>query len=354
MQENHPFKRKFSSSSHTESHLAILETFYYHFIEQKNFFEKLRTSLMMEGVIAPEQNLRELRLKNIFKESETYKRGFVLLNRREERSKNLSDDEIQEAFYRPLEIRNYQMITRVLSDAQKNREIDSKNVDMLSLTEKYGFNIWLVKWALYYYQNKFFRFENLKKHIRELRSIDHFIEEFLEKYEIQYYFSNKKISDCLARERVNVLLYGILPEVEKAINTAIPKMIGSQEFYPHSINHIFEAQKTIYVGEGNERAYGQITHKNPELQLDLSQEDWYSHNENYGTTDEKKFVKFIASKIGRLKEKYKNSEIFLVRNELDFSIYSFENGERFSPDFVLFINDFDSKTLFYQCLFEVK
>ena len=119
MQENHPFKRKFSSSSHTESHLAILETFYYHFIEQKNFFEKLRTSLMMEGVIAPEQNLRELRLKNIFKESETYKRGFVLLNRREERSKNLSDDEIQEAFYRPLEIRNYQMITRVLSDAQK-------------------------------------------------------------------------------------------------------------------------------------------------------------------------------------------------------------------------------------------
>ena len=354
MQENHPFKRKFSSSSHTESHLAILETFYYHFIEQKNFFEKLRTSLMMEGVIAPEQNLRELRLKNIFKESETYKRGFVLLNRREERSKNLSDDEIQEAFYRPLEIRNYQMITRVLSDAQKNREIDSKNADVLRLTAKYGFNIWLVKWALYYYQNKFFRFENLKKHIRELRSIDHFIEEFLEKYEIQYYFSNKKISDCSARERVNVLLYGILPEVEKVINTAIPKMIGSQEFYPHSISRIFEDQKTIYVGEGNERAYGQITHENPELQLDLSQEDWYSHNENYGTTDEKKFVKFIASKIGRLKEKYKNSEIFLVRNELDFSIYSFENGERFSPDFVLFINDFDLKTLFYQCLFEVK
>ena len=146
---------------------------------------------MMEGVIAPEQNLRELRLKNIFKESETYKRGFVLLNRREERSKNLSDDEIQEAFYRPLEIRNYQMITRVLSDAQKNREIDSKNADVLRLTAKYGFNIWLVKWALYYYQNKFFRFENLKKHIRELRSIDHFIAEFLEKYEIQYYFSNK-------------------------------------------------------------------------------------------------------------------------------------------------------------------
>lgn len=309
---------------------------------------------MMEGVIAPEQNLRELRLKNIFKESETYKRGFVLLNRREERSKNLSDDEIQEAFYRPLEIRNYQMIIRVLSDAQKNREIDSKNADVLRLTAKYGFNIWLVKWALYYYQNKFFRFENLKKHIRELRSIDHFIEEFLEKYEIQYYFSNKKISDCSARERVNILLYGILPEIEKVINTAIPKMIGSQEFYPHSINRIFEVQKTIYVGEGNERANGQIQNKNPELQLDLSQEDWYSHNENYGTTDEKKFVKFIASKIGRLKEKYKNSEIFLVRNELDFSIYSFENGERFSPDFVLFINDFDSKTLFYQCLFEVK
>lgn len=148
-------------------------------------------------------------------------------------------------------------------------------------------------------------------------------------------------------------MYQILPEIEKLIDTNIPKIVGGKKFRPRSIKMVFEDKKTIYVGgEENERAYEQKNHE--KYPIDLVKADWYSHNENYGTTDEKKFVKFFETKVEDLRKKYPNTEIWLMRNEFDFAIYDFEKGERFAPDFVLFISDFENKTLYYQCLFEVK
>lgn len=147
-------------------------------------------------------------------------------------------------------------------------------------------------------------------------------------------------------------MYHILPMIEENIDTNIPKMIGGRKFRPRSIDRVFEQKKKIFVGKDNERAMAQKNHEN--FPIDLIKADWYSHNENYGTTDEKKFVKFFESKIADLREKYKNAEIWLVRNELEFAMYGFETGERFAPDFVLFINDVENKTLYYQGLFEIK
>lgn len=34
----------------------------------------------------------------------------------------------------------------------------------------------------------------------------------------------------------------------------------------------------------------------PELQLDLSKEDWYVYDENYGTSEEKYFIRFYMGR----------------------------------------------------------
>lgn len=104
----------------------------------------------------------------------------------------------------------------------------------------------------------------------------------------------------------------------------------------------------------DERSIGQSEHQKPELQFDIKTAEWYAYDENYGTSEEKKFVKYFASQINKLKEKYQDSEIYLIRNELDYWLYSPQDGRRFSPDYILIVNDVNNNQVYYQCLIEPK
>lgn len=74
-----------------------------------------------------------------------------------------------------------------------------------------------------------------------------------------------------------------------------------------------------------------------EDRLDLTFEPWYVYNDNYGTSEEKAFVKYFKGIVDDLRKKY--DEIYLVRNEriASLAIYEFDTGERFEPDFLLFL-----------------
>ena len=61
--------------------------------------------------------------------------------------------------------------------------------------------------------------------------------------------------------------------------------------------------------------------------------DWYVFNANYGTSEEKAFVRMLDAQTQWLKEKYDG--IYLIRNERHFKIYNFDDGQAFEPDFVL-------------------
>ena len=72
-----------------------------------------------------------------------------------------------------------------------------------------------------------------------------------------------------------------------------------------------------------------------ELRADLMYSDWYAYNDCYGTSEEKALVKYIESISEKLLQKYES--FYLFRNERDVRIYSFDNGNAFEPDFVLFL-----------------
>lgn len=104
----------------------------------------------------------------------------------------------------------------------------------------------------------------------------------------------------------------------------------------------------------DERAKAQSDHDNPELQYDIQSANWYAYDENYGTSEEKRFVKYIASQIDDLRAKYQGAEIYLIRNELDYWLFSPQDGRRFSPDYMLIVNDVANGEMYYQCLIEPK
>ncbi|CDF27457.1 type III restriction-modification enzyme [Dialister sp. CAG:588] len=119
-----------------------------------------------------------------------------------------------------------------------------------------------------------------------------------------------------------------------------PEYVGSKEFSPRMLKDVLKNKK-IYlekIDANGGKGASQNTCINNDYRLDLSNEKWYVFNDNYGTSEEKLFVKYFKSTI-EPKLKAKDLEYYVVRNERipDLAIYSFEAGERFEPDFLLFV-----------------
>jgi type III restriction enzyme len=83
----------------------------------------------------------------------------------------------------------------------------------------------------------------------------------------------------------------------------------------------------------------------------LKNKECYVFDVNYGTDQEKACVEFVDSVMNELNENF--DEIFLIRNEQFFKIYS-EEGKAFAPDFVLFMKCKNKDLINYQLFIEPK
>jgi len=307
-------------------------------------------------------------MKQKFLDSETYKKGFVLVNQTEKRTKTLGE-EIDTTFNRVIKAGSYNLRARSLSDVEQSQIIAGQKVDIIRITDEY-FSLPILRKALVSAEGNFFRFNNLCEHIVGITTIDELIEKYLPKYEIKYtYEEGKGIDQLSPTEKLQLLVGVILPEVRKAIDINMPRVTGSKKFRPVSLSAVFGKEKNIYLMSfpvedpvtgkkvflsNDERAKAQSDHDNPELQYDIQSASWYAYDENYGTSEEKRLVKYIASQIDDLRAKYTGAEIYLIRNELDYWLFSLRDGRRFSPDYMLFVNDVVNGEMYYQVLIEPK
>lgn len=360
------YKRKFDNA--IDEYGRVLETFMYHFVKTGTFYDNLKLELLGEGIINKSTEKHTITLKSDFMNSETYKKGFVLVNQQEFRNKT-TDSEIDTTFKREIKASAYQLHAGSLTDKQQNQiqaEVNHKTID---LTEEY-FSRPVLKKALVATEGNFFRFNYLREHIVGLDSMDELIDNYLPLYQIRYsYTEDKDIHDLTIDEKYQLLLGIILPEVRKAIDRHMPRITGSKTFKPKSLSTFFLQEKNIYlvafpvenpdtgeitVNAPDERAIAQSLHPNEQLKFNVEGADWYAYSENYGTSEEKLFVKFISTQIDALKRQYKDAEIYLIRNELDYWLFSPVDGRRFSPDYMLIVNDTVNQEMYYQCLIEPK
>ena len=159
------------------------------------------TELLGEGIINKSTEKHTITLKSDFMNSETYKKGFVLVNQQEFRNKT-TDSEIDTTFKREIKASAYQLHAGSLTDKQQNQiqaEVNHKTID---LTEEY-FSRPVLKKALVATEGNFFRFNYLREHIVGLDSMDELIDNYLPLYQIRYsYTEDKDIHDLMVFQKV--------------------------------------------------------------------------------------------------------------------------------------------------------
>ncbi|NKQ38161.1 MAG: hypothetical protein HF967_01540 [Methanosarcinales archaeon] len=191
----------------------------------------------------------------------------------------------------------------------------------------------------------FFEFNRLKKTIPSLKTIAELYaqQEFLKDINIKFEGTQDDLNN-LSNAQLFQAVYSLLSKIKGTIQKNIVEYEGTKEFKQKSISKIFY-DKPLKLEIDSEKFKGD--------EAFLSDKEWYAFNENYGTSEEKACVRFIDRLINEnLKERFE--DIYLLRNELHFKIYNFDDGQGFAPDFVLFLKNKQGKEITYQIFIEPK
>jgi len=324
--------RKYDNDPDNE--MKICETLLYHSFEDSKYIEELRRALEETGFSSVDEVEFTYVLKEEFKETDTYKLGKLFCNDRVK--KDRSDvDGLPENFLHDIDI-NLAVRFKELSLSSSNEIVSTKEesykikrkVSDLAKTHLYVVNKAIRQYPV-------FKFSRLKAYYPKLASINEFItsEKYAGGIDIIYNTGQRDLS--------SVDIYKGLVIAFGKLSTNILKIKdeyrGMTEFVEVSIKDYVKDTprkkiKTDKMGEGVSQNAPVI---DPAFKLDLSKEDWFVYNDNYGTTEEKKFVKFFSNRIAELGKGY--DEVYLIRNERSLHVFSFNNGLRFEPDYILLL-----------------
>lgn len=334
------FKRKYDSDEDNE--LRICETLLYHCFDEERYISELKEALRHEGLDLDKDVIRcSYKLKDDFKNTDLFNSGLVFLNERvKKESKDLLslDDKLISKIYSYTEQSGASELEDLFGSDENKSYVLKDKVYHFKIKEKAKDNYSVVHKALRQFRE--FNFDNLKKHFKDLKSMSDFIfkEEYLGNIEIQIHYFGKDVS----QSTILKALVRNFAEIAKKIGFNESIYEGSIKFKPKKFRNVF-TDKTISVAKASVSTGGKgISQKNSlNYPLDLSSEDWYVYNDNYGTDEEKALVKQFKTYLDDLRKVY--SKLYLVRNEQQLSIYSFKDGNRFEPDFVLFLQKVDGK-----------
>lgn len=346
------FKRKFDGDISNPN--RILETMYFHSKNDSRYISELKNALIETGLQAPDPIILEYRLKDEFKDSDFYKKSFVFSNKRLLKGRDevhSLEPSMKTKTYYYTALSGKGNIVNLIGDDTANTSTIKTNLKSIKFKD-IDYNILLG--AIEYFEE--LRFDILKEKYPSLKSMREFLtsDEFLGNSNVEITYSQDEVNGKILFSAVKHALVKVASHV-MAIK---PEYVGSKEFEPKQLKVILKDKK-ISLGsiEGNGgKGNSQNNCSNEEYRLDLTNESWYVFNDNYGTSEEKLFVKYFKTHIEpKLKEK--NLEYYVVRNERipELAIYSFEAGERFEPDFLLFVRKQRSEgSLTYQGYVEPK
>jgi len=348
-EDDDPFKRKFDNQP--EHELKIIEELYYHSKHNPKYIQELTTALKEYGIMPYEEKEIQLRVKPKIKDTDFWKKGVLFVNMKVEADrkgiKTIDDIEIERTY-------KYRLPTGflkedVILEETNNRSSFETTTRTFSLSD---FGDVIIRKAMA--KLDFYRFNNLKKYFPGLSSSEEFIES-LKKINVNITSSRERLNNLAPDDKLKVCL-NVLMQLENEILNEYVEYKGTEIFIPKPIKDVVKDKKLkINVGDYGDQEYGvpMSSAKHSDLQLNLANKEWYVYDENYGTYEEKSFVKFIDGVIDELRKTY--SEVYLLRNESLFKIYRFSDGKAMEPDFVLFLKKEGSNEIEqYQLFIEPK
>lgn len=336
------YKRKFDSD--LEHDLRICETLYYHSINNSTYIKELQEALKQQG-FEPKNNPIEFeyKVKQEFTQKDIFKNGKLFVNDYKEKSKDLIRGIPHNINLDTFIDLSTGMIrdTNLMGDVVKiynNGSIYTSNIKVKDIDRR------IVLKALRKYPT--IKFNTVKKYLPNLKGMDEFILD-------ENYIGRFKLTiNTDTQIPTNTELYKGLIKMFEKLSMEIKKIKhreGTKEFIEKELKEYVKdtPRKKLKVSDEGEG----ISQNNVkgDYKLDLSDKEWFVYNDNYGTTEEKKFVAYFATKVSELKQIYE--EVYLIRNERNLHIYSFEDGGRFEPDYILLLKRKDSSQIEQQQIF---
>lgn len=333
--EQEKFKRKYDSD--IDNPFRICEELYYHCWNEPRYISELHTALREIGIDIENQTVRTYTLKDSFKSDSLYMDGLVFTNERVEKSRKDVDGLLPS-------VREHLYTVRVATGSSgedtifgNNRTTDSTTTTYVyrtTVSEIAQINYAIVHKALCKYT--VFKFNTLKSYFPNLKSTREFITN-------PNYLGDIKIEITSRYEKPtpNILFTAcanVLEKIAESVNAIEVSYIGTTEFKPTHIHDMFKDKKCNYtvLHDGGIGVSQNDMSVPSAWKIDLSKEDWFAFEDNFGTSEEKAFVAYFKTFVPVLKAKY--DKVFLVRNERQLHIYSFDGGERFEPDYLLFLH----------------
>ena len=334
-EEQEKYQRKYDND--IDNPLRICETLYYHCWNEPRYISELHTALREIGIELDKIVTRKYVLKEEFKRDDLYEKGYVFVNERHLKNRNEIVEllpSVRDKVFR-ISIATGRSGEDVIMDENSSQDNNPITFSCkITINEIASINYAIVYKALCKYN--VFKFNVLKSYFPNLKSTKEFVYDANYLGNITIHITSKyQLPTTKVLYDVCLKVFGDIAESISGIEKTYE---GSKIFTAKYIHDVFKDKRCNYTApHGAGIGVSQNDSSVPiAWKMDLSKEDWFVFEDNYGTSEEKAFVASFKTYVNDLKDKY--DKVYLVRNERQIAIYSFDGGERFEPDYLLFLH----------------
>ncbi|MFB4159251.1 DEAD/DEAH box helicase family protein [Geomicrobium sp. JSM 1781026] len=356
------YKRKFDHDEASE--LRVIEQLHYHSKDNPRYISELKQVLRESGIYDDQTMVvRQIKLKRSFQKTGTYKNGVVWVNSRVEKSSYptvqgslfgedwlITLPDVLEVYLPTAGVGDFAAFEgEVMEVFQVRKRQDSRKF-------KVGKEITLnVLRAAANLKNKDFNFEKLHKFYVGLPTLEDLLNEIRKKVSIIVFGDEGDIVN-LSQDHKLFISNAIFRAIADQYINVQKQYEGTIKFKAVKIKDIFgeRIQRKYVTGSNNNKESGVSQKDMTETNFfeDIDKLDWYAYTDNFGTSEEKLVVRTIKQHMDDLETKL--TDIYLLRNEKAITIYSFDKGNAFEPDFIMFANDSETRNVSWQFFIEPK
>lgn len=347
------YTRRFDNASSSE--IKLLETLYYHTINDSKYIDNLNKSFdKMDLIVNQDQDYQTYtaQVKASFKKTSFYQNGNLFYNRTEEvpdsEYKGIGDYGIN-SFSMIIDYNTSTTENKLRSDFLQINESNTKYDNVADFSKKEDYR--LIKKAIA--RNKFYRFDNMKRYLPTINSIQDFIKSpnWLGKLKVMAQVPDQYDVNLSTMDKLKVLDIA-LHRIQVSIVKNYRKERGTNEFLPIAVRDAVKDYSKVVPQPSNRKVVSELIRPKK-----MSDYNWFPYD--YAITDqlESSLINLVGTLIDDFKKSYNN--VYLIRNEetiSNWTLHEFENKdmkhyEGYMPDFILVL---DNGNIMYQVYIEPK
>lgn len=335
------FTRKYDAE--TSHPLRFLETLHYHTKDNSAFITNLNKQLEEQGLLQ-EKNFKEvsLKLKKNFEKSAIYREGVIFVNRKLHRKDTLKEYLDKRATTIPELLEPMRVVfsnpeklnvkVNIYTKVEEKDIAETAHGEFIHTRTK---KMEDMPYAIFYKalsKNKFYCLDELGI-LLNIQSMRDIYTRYLNVI-ITFAYDDEKLAkqEPTADDKLQGVI-AFLDKLQKSL--LITEYIGS-EFGPKQLREVFKNKKLTIS-------------KNKEVMEHTF--EYFAQDKIIGTDEEKSLIQYIDGYLSQI-DNIKTA--WLIRNEHHFTLYKFDDGRGFQPDFVLLIQKKDNTFLTYQLFIEPK